>query len=66
MFEDLFGHKTVSVHFGEDYSTLDLAADAVPRDQLVRAETRANEVVIENCPVTVTFWRMPWPFMPTS
>lgn len=55
VFEDLFGHKTVSVHFGEEYSTLDLAADAVSRDQLLRAETRANEVVIENRPVTVTF-----------
>jgi alanyl-tRNA synthetase len=26
VFEDLFGHKTLSVHFGPDYATLDLDA----------------------------------------
>jgi alanyl-tRNA synthetase len=55
VFEDLFGAKTVSVHFGPDYSTLDLDADFVTRDQLVKVERRANEIVNEARPVTVTF-----------
>jgi alanyl-tRNA synthetase len=55
VFEDLFGYKTVSVHFGADYSTLDLDTESVSREQLVRVERRANEVVIENRPVAVTF-----------
>jgi alanyl-tRNA synthetase len=45
----------VSVHFGADYSTLDLDTESVSREQLVRVEHRANEVVIENRPVAVTF-----------
>ena len=55
VFEDLFGAKTVSVHFGPDYSTLDLDAESVTRDQLVKAEKRANQIVAEARPVTVTF-----------
>jgi alanyl-tRNA synthetase len=55
VFEDLFGYKTVSVHFGADYSTLDLDVESVSRDQLLAVERGANEVVIENRPVAVTF-----------
>src|SRR3954464_7795475 len=55
VFEDLFGAKTLSVHFGPDYSTLDLDADSITRVQLVKAEQRANEIVTESRPVTVTF-----------
>jgi len=55
VFEDLFGAKTVSVHFGPDYSTLDLDAELVTRDGLVKVERRANELVAESRPVTVTF-----------
>jgi len=55
VFEDLFGGKTVSVHFGPDYSTLDLDSDTITRRQLVAAEARANEIVAESRPVTVTF-----------
>ncbi|MEO6878436.1 MAG: alanyl-tRNA editing protein, partial [Gemmatimonadaceae bacterium] len=55
VFEDLFGYSTVSVHFGPDYSTLDLSAESVTRAQLLAAEARANAVVGENRPVAVTF-----------
>lgn len=55
VFEDLFGAKTVSVHFGADYSTLDLDAELITRDQLVKAEARANAIVAEARPVMVTF-----------
>ena len=30
---DRFGHQTVSVHFGRESSTLDLAAAALPQDR---------------------------------
>jgi alanyl-tRNA synthetase len=55
VFEDLFGHKTVSVHFGPDYSTLDLETDSVTRKQLLAVEARANALVGEARPVIVTF-----------
>jgi alanyl-tRNA synthetase len=55
VFEDLFGYKTVSVHFGPDYSTLDLETDLVTHQQMLNAESRANAVVGEARPVTVTF-----------
>ncbi|HXT15227.1 MAG TPA: DHHA1 domain-containing protein [Gemmatimonadaceae bacterium] len=55
VFEDLFGFKTVSVHFGPDYSTLDLDTESVSRKQLLAAESRANEIVAEARPVIVSF-----------
>src|SRR3954452_6950425 len=55
VFEDLFGMKTVSVHFGEDYSTLDLDADSLSPEQLRKAQRRANEIVVDNRPVAVSF-----------
>jgi alanyl-tRNA synthetase len=55
VFEDLFGYKTVSVHFGPDYSTLDLDAESVTHKQLLAAEARANAVVGEGRRVLVTF-----------
>src|SRR5215207_11107395 len=42
VFEDLFGYKTLSVHFGPDYSTLDVDAELVTREQMIAAEERAN------------------------
>jgi alanyl-tRNA synthetase len=55
MFEDLFGYHTVSVHFGPDYSTLDLDSELVTYQQLIAAESRANEIVAQAKPVAVTF-----------
>lgn len=55
VFEDLFAARTVSVHFGADYSTLDLEAELITRDQLMKAEARANAIVAEARPVLVTF-----------
>jgi alanyl-tRNA synthetase len=53
--EDLFGLKTVSVHFGPDYSTLDVDGELVSHKQLLSAEARANAVVGQSRPVTVSF-----------
>jgi alanyl-tRNA synthetase len=55
VFEDLFGYKTVSVHFGPDYSTLDLDTELVTHQQMLAAEARANALVGEARPVVVTF-----------
>jgi alanyl-tRNA synthetase len=52
---DLLGHDTVSVHFGGDASTLDLDTTALDHERLVEAERRANELVVENRPVEVSF-----------
>jgi len=53
--EELYGFKTVSVHFGEDVSTLDVDTETLGHDQVARAEERANAVVAEDRPVTVSF-----------
>jgi alanyl-tRNA synthetase len=55
VFEELFSHKTVSVHFGDAYSTLDLDCESLSPDAVVRAERRANDVVLENRRVTLDF-----------
>ena len=55
VFADLFGHDTVSVHFGDQSSTLDLGTDILSREAVLRAERRANELVLEGRPVTVAF-----------
>lgn len=50
-----FGHETLSVHFGRESSTLDLATGGLPHDQAVEAERLANRAVTDNRPVTVGF-----------
>ena len=55
VFADVFGYETVSVHFGADRSSLDLDVGAIKPQQLGEAERRANEIVWENRPVSVTF-----------
>jgi alanyl-tRNA synthetase len=51
----LEGVETVSVHMGEEVSTVELQVDALDEGVLVRAETRANEVIWENREVTIGF-----------
>jgi alanyl-tRNA synthetase len=55
VFDELFGHKTVSVHFGDESSTLDLDAASLSKERALKAERRANEIVFENRVVTVSF-----------
>ena len=55
VFEELFGHRTVSVHFGDESSTLDLDVASVSKERALKAERRANEIVFENRAVTVKF-----------
>ena len=55
VFDDLFGAKTVSVHFGDATSTVDVEADSMSAQSIEKAERRANLIVAENRPVTVGF-----------
>ena len=47
-----FGTETVSVHFGEIESTLDVDAATVTPEQLTQAETEANDLVYAALPIT--------------
>jgi alanyl-tRNA synthetase len=53
--EELYGSHTVSVHFGQDSSTLDLDVPGLTPEEIVAAEIRANRVAAENRPVAVSF-----------
>lgn len=55
VFEDLFGFRTASVHFGAVSSSIDLETAALTRAQTLDAEARANAAVMENRAVTVSF-----------
>jgi alanyl-tRNA synthetase len=52
---DLLGHTTVSVHLGEESSTLDLDAPILTPEQVTRVEARANELITEDRKVDVSF-----------
>ena len=55
LLEDHFGWPTVSVHFGRDACTLDLATDTVPHDSLVDAERRVNAQIAQNRAITIGY-----------
>jgi len=52
---ELVRHTTIGVHFGRESSTLDLDMAALTPDQVSKAEERANEIVVQNRPVEVSF-----------
>ena len=51
---EMFGAPTVSFHLGAESSTIDVAR-ALDPEQLRDAERRANQIVFENRPVTISF-----------
>jgi alanyl-tRNA synthetase len=51
---EMFGAPTVSFHLGAESSTIDVTGALEP-EQLREAERRANQIVFENRPVTVSF-----------
>jgi alanyl-tRNA synthetase len=55
VFEELFGLHTVSFHLGAESATIDLEGGPVEPRTLHEAESRANQVVCENRPVSVHF-----------
>jgi alanyl-tRNA synthetase len=55
IFAEHFGLATLSFHLGQKSSTIDLEAAAVTTETAREAESRANQIVFENRPVTVEF-----------
>ncbi|HEU5450465.1 MAG TPA: alanine--tRNA ligase-related protein [Terriglobales bacterium] len=54
-FIELFNMPTVSFHMGDESCTIDLDAPSLTPEQMVKAEMRANHVVVENRPVQIRF-----------
>ncbi|MEO5568993.1 MAG: DHHA1 domain-containing protein [Gemmatimonadaceae bacterium] len=54
LFDDLFQARTGSVHFGERHATVDIEIDSLSPESVEEVEQRANLVIGENRPVTVT------------
>ena len=52
------GYQTVSVHFGDTYTAVEIATASIPEEQLHRIEELANRIVLENRPVK-TYWVEP-------
>jgi alanyl-tRNA synthetase len=55
MLTDEFGWPTVSVHFGDDTNTVDVACDDFDPSALAAMERRANALIVQNRRVTVSF-----------
>lgn len=55
MLADEFGWPTVSVHFGDDTNTVDVACADFDADTLGAIERRANALIVQNHRVTVSF-----------
>ena len=55
VFADRFGFQTVSVHFGDALSTLDLDTPSVDPQQLRDAEARANALIADGLRFEVSF-----------
>ena len=55
VFEELLGLRTASFHLGQDSSTIDLEVGSIESGAMRDVESRANQIVCENRPVTVQF-----------
>jgi len=54
-FVRFFDLATDSVHLGEEYAAIELAADSISQAQLDDAEREANRIVAHNLPVEILF-----------
>jgi alanyl-tRNA synthetase len=54
-FISLFEMPTVSFHMADDYCSIDLDTPTLTAEQVEAAERRANEIIVENCPVEVRY-----------
>lgn len=55
VFDSLFAYETLSVHFGDTESTLDLSAAEVTPEELAQAEALVNERVFNAIPIRAYF-----------
>jgi alanyl-tRNA synthetase len=53
-FIEVCGARTVSFHLGETSSTIDLEVDTLTRTTLQQVEARANQIIAEDRPVTMS------------
>ncbi len=53
--EEMFGYSTVSVHLGDESSTIELSAAALTADQIKQTEERCLDLVALAKPVAVSF-----------
>jgi alanyl-tRNA synthetase len=54
-FIELFDMPTVSFHMGDDYCSIDLDTPNLTEAQVEAAERRANEIILENRPVSIRY-----------
>jgi alanyl-tRNA synthetase len=54
-FIELLNAKTVSFHLGEQVSTIDLDIPKLTREDMLRVERRANEIVAEDRPIEIRY-----------
>jgi alanyl-tRNA synthetase len=52
---DLLGCQTLAVHFGRETSTVDVDARVLSPEDVVRIEQKANEIIVQNRPVSISF-----------
>ena len=55
LLSDEFGWPTLSVHFGDETNTIDVACEDVDLTTLAAIERRANALIVQNRHVTVSF-----------
>jgi alanyl-tRNA synthetase len=53
--ESLFGYPTVSVHLGDQISTIDLGTSQLSDEQVQSTEARCSELIAAALPVTISF-----------
>ncbi len=53
--ESLFGYRTVSVHMGDQISTIELETPQFSDEQVEKAEARCAELIAATLPVKITF-----------
>ncbi len=51
----LFNIPTVSFHMADDYCSIDIDAPTLTKEQIESAERLANEIILENRPVNVSY-----------
>jgi alanyl-tRNA synthetase len=54
-FIELLNAKTVSFHLGAETSTIDIESANLSREDLVRVEQRANQIIAENRPISIQY-----------
>jgi alanyl-tRNA synthetase len=52
-FDHLFQYKTIGFHLGNEILTIDLDTDHITEEEAQKAETAANEMIVENRPIHV-------------